>query len=309
MNDLQKQYEKLNNSYKKKIVFHLGAEAGFFSEYNNMILAMLYCLTYKIQFVLYSKDAIFGNKEGWKDYFLPFVKENKKDFNEKYNRRQSRPNRKLDRIKAKIYKILTGIDYFTYDLWPYFHNREMEKHNYFIPELGINGNLQEACATLIKLTWNYNAETEIVIKEKIKSINLTEEYIGFHIRSGDKFIEAEMKSIEVYMNKAKEISQIKNIFVLTDDYRLIELLKKEYSSFNFYTFCKEDERGYFHGEFQKNNKDQIRDAHLNLFASIDVLSGSKAFVGTFSSNPGMYLGMRMAGKHCYGVDLEQWQIW
>jgi hypothetical protein len=37
MTDLQEKYNTLNNSYKKTLVFHLGKDAGFFSEYNFMI--------------------------------------------------------------------------------------------------------------------------------------------------------------------------------------------------------------------------------------------------------------------------------
>ena len=61
-----KKYFEINNSFSQKLVYHLGSEAGFFSEYNNMILAMLYCLKHKIKFVLYSKDANFGFEKGYR---------------------------------------------------------------------------------------------------------------------------------------------------------------------------------------------------------------------------------------------------
>lgn len=104
MADLLSQYTKLNNSFKKKLVFRLGMEAGFFSEYNNMILAMLYCLEHKIKFTLYSKDANFGYNEGWNDYFLPFCEDVYHPVLKKYNHRYPGAYfSKSDRLKIKLY--------------------------------------------------------------------------------------------------------------------------------------------------------------------------------------------------------------
>ena len=43
---------------QKRLVYNLGSEAGFFSEYNNMILAILYCLKHNINFVLYHTNLM-----------------------------------------------------------------------------------------------------------------------------------------------------------------------------------------------------------------------------------------------------------
>ena len=42
------------------MIYHIGIDAGFFTEYTYMLHAMLYCLQHKIQFKLYSDDANFG---------------------------------------------------------------------------------------------------------------------------------------------------------------------------------------------------------------------------------------------------------
>ena len=60
-------YRRLNDSFSPEFVYHLGCEAGFFSEYNNMILGMLYCLRKRIRFSLYSSDANFAYLKGWTD--------------------------------------------------------------------------------------------------------------------------------------------------------------------------------------------------------------------------------------------------
>lgn len=43
-------YQALNRTFRKELIFHLGSDAGFYSEFNNMILAIIYCLQYHIKF-------------------------------------------------------------------------------------------------------------------------------------------------------------------------------------------------------------------------------------------------------------------
>ena len=43
-NNLTTTYRLLNSSFRKTMIFHLGIDAGFFTEYTYMLHAMLYCL-------------------------------------------------------------------------------------------------------------------------------------------------------------------------------------------------------------------------------------------------------------------------
>ncbi|WP_163307728.1 hypothetical protein [Dysgonomonas sp. 521] len=277
-----------------------------------MILAMLYCLTEKIQFVLYSKDANFGYEKGWTDYFLPFCDEISDDFNKKYNFRdyeffRQKLNKK-DKLKIRFHKLIHGIDFFTQDLWLLIRDREHEKKVYNIPELGIkDSSLRDACRSLINITWEYNPIVKTLIKDKINSLNLPDEYIGFHIRRGDKVVEQELIDISAYFQKIEETFK-KNAFILTDDYRVISEIREKYPQWNIYTLCKETEIGYNHANFKRGDKAVIRDSHINLFASLDILSLSQCFIGTFGSNPGMFLGMRTTQGKCISLDVD-WQIW
>lgn len=84
--DLLNKYKELNESYKPILVYHVGIDAGFFSEFNDLIFMILYCLEHKIQFKLYSDDANFGIEKGWQDYFEPFCEEVHERFHRIYNR-------------------------------------------------------------------------------------------------------------------------------------------------------------------------------------------------------------------------------
>ena len=53
----------------------------------------------------------------------------------------------------------------------------------------------------------------------------------------------------------------------------------------------------------------MRKDMIKLFASMEILRKSNYFVGTYSANPGMFLGMCMEKDKTFGVDLDKWQIW
>jgi len=313
---LADRYKQLNTRFQKQIIYRIGLEAGFFSEYNNMILAMLYCLDHQIQFKLYSREANFDKENGWTGFFKLFCEE---DYSEAGIRHYRTANWRfaLKRLlKGNRSAFRSFIPYFSFnkkrlytqDVFGKCRDVSLKKI-YDIPELQIKGNIQEACGRLIELTWRYNEKTQLEVDNYKKKNSLPEKYIGLHIRGGDKSEEADLLESDIYMKKAEALSDIRDTFVLTDDYTIIEKLKQSYPEWNFYTLCDVDERGYFHNKFLEESVGMKRDKLIKLFASMDILAGSSLFIGTFSSNPGMYLGMRMKQNKAYAVDMPSWRIW
>lgn len=326
-------YQTLNNTFKKKLVFHLGVDAGFFSEFNNMILAMLYCLENKISFRLYSATANFGIDKGWTDYFDPFCEEdtnkNHKRFNFRMPISERKPYNKIDDsflnktfnslkqsfdpLSDKVIRLLyfresKPFDYFTYNLWNKI--RSIEKDHFFdLSVLDIKGDTQEAASKLIKMIWRFNLKTLQRITNLISSIGLPQEYIGFHIRNGDKGSEFTLLKPLTYFKKAESITDIRVAFILTDDYRTMNELHEELPNWKFFTLCEKDERGYSNRVFNEKSKEYKDKNLIKLFASIEVLNNSYFFIGTFSSNPGMFLGMRRPKNKCIGMDYDSWVIW
>ena len=304
------QYNKLNNSFKKKLVFRIGTDAGFFSEYNNMIFAMLYCLQNEIKFVLSSKDNKFSIEKGWQDFFLPFTEETLVSFHVRHNNRgwYYNPTRR-EYYKIRILRKLFSIDFLTQDLWCYFREPEFWKSKFSIPKLGIsNCNLLEGSRIIVNNIWNYQPDVQDIINYKKASIGLPKEYIGVHMRSGDKVTEHKLFSVEDYMLKVEQVSSCKNIYIATDDYANIVALKK-YKGYNIYTVCQEKSTGHVQSEFDSLNTSSKKEAILDLLADIDALSNSLAFIGTYSSNIGMYLGMKMGEENCHCLDFESWRVW
>ena len=307
--ELVERYRAINESFNDKLVFRFGYEAGFFSEYNNLILAMAYCLKRGIRFTMYSENAWFSNK-GWTEFFEPFCREEKARIHLKINTREvPPPPGKRMRLLTGWSKLLYGIDHFTWELWKEFRDRAMEQESFMISDLGIEGHLRNACKVLCEITWRYNDNSRKEVGAVIESAGLPERYLGFHIRGGDKFKEDDLQPAGRYFNEIKSRSDCRNAFILTDDYRIIDTIRNEYPDWALYTLCRAEERGYYHQDFMKRDPEHIREQTLRLFASTDILRKSEYFIGTFTSNPGMYLGMRMERDRCLGVGDTKWRLW
>lgn len=327
-------YQALNNSYRRKLVFNIGFEAGFYSEYNNMVLCMLYCLQNKVRFNLFSANANFRIDKGWTDYFLPFCDEDLNKLHARYNLR--RPNHRgkensnfhelpfvkrqiislknaADPVREKMLRFLylkpvNRTDFFTHQLWDRFHSFDFQQQQFCIPELGIDGDIQHACSVLLGLTMRYNETTSAKVAKTISSLQLPADYLGFHIRRGDKIREYDYNKLEDYMRKAATLSDLRNAFVLTDDYQIIHELEKDHPDWNIYTLCDESEKGYDNSSFMQRDNVYKMDKMVKLFASMEMLAGADYFIGTYSSNPGMYMGMRMPKEKVHAVDFGAWRI-
>ena len=166
------QFDKLISQGKRKLYFHLGVNAGFFSEFNNMILALLYCIENQIQFVLYSADANFKTDKGWTDFFLPFCPETTDNFHHINNFRWLKIYHPYRKIKIYFRKRANGIDLLTHDIWRKFKNEHFAKRHFSIPELGINGCILDATRILHSIVWRYNENTSSVVTRKISDIGL-----------------------------------------------------------------------------------------------------------------------------------------
>ena len=313
-------YYALNNSFKKRLIFRIGVDSGFFSNYNNLVLALLYCLKHRIRFELYSERAEYASRDGWDDFFVPFGNANHQRINKDYNLRTyiieqstEAPLQKFVkyRLITAAYKRLFGIDYLTQDLWPYHRNPAFAQATFTIPELGFhNTPLLVATQQVIRAFWRYNEVSAPVVAGFVAAARLpADEYISIHVRAGDKFTETEVYDFSEYMAPASQLARNRNAFILTDDYTVLEQLRAQYPDWSFYTLCEPTERGYFHRDFVRQSQEFKHRQHLKLFANMDICAASTTFIGTYSSNPGMFMGMRIGPERCHCLDFAQWQLW
>lgn len=324
-NEILEKYVELNNSFKKTLVFHLGIDAGFFSEYNTMIYMILYCLENKIQFKLYSDDANFSVKEGWQDYFESFCIEVHERFHSRYNRHPAytpystafktmvvKHDISLVRWRLKS-DILTGFakwkkifnngepfDFYTHEL---LKRIKIKNKYYSVPELGINGDYIHAYNVVFDLTWRLNNSTLSEVNNLVQALLLPNEYIACQIRAGDKFIEYDLLSTDLYIKKIKEISSLKDVFVLTDDYSIVRELKKKAPEYNWYTLCQKEEQGYYNSAFAEISPDIKRIRMVRFYASIKIMEDASLFIGTITATPSLVIGIRRK-LNVYWVDFD-----
>jgi hypothetical protein len=306
--ELLANYIKLNQSFDKILIYNIGTDAGFFSEYNNMILAVLYCLKHKINFNLHSRNANFAVSQGWRDFFKPFCEEKELCFKGKFNMRPYQINKRKAPV-SKVLKAITGVEFYTQDLWDLFRDNEFQNEVFNIPELNLyDAGLLEACIKLNSFVWKLNHSCSILIEEYKDSVKLPDNYISMHIRAGDKFIETQLFDHHDYMRCAQNISNNKKAFILTDDYTVIEELNRDYKDWEFFTLCLTSERGYFHQNFTYSDDQSKYLQHIKLFASIEICSRSSSFIGTYSSNIGAFMAMRSRDLNCISLDINPWRI-
>jgi len=303
-------YNKLNNSFKKTLVFRVGIQAGLFSEINHMFLAVLFCLKNNIKFVLSSRENNFSYDKGWQDYFLPFCEESNAKIHLKNNARSYQIKATINNIiKTKLIRKALGINYLTQDIWPFIRDAKFQNETFDIPQLNISGNLLSALQVVVNNIWHYQPAIQYEINTKIDTLNLPSDYVGVHIRSGDKATEAKLSPVYDYINYIKSISSLKELFVLTDDYNIIKELKKDFTDYNFNYLCEEDEKGFTEAAYNNMNKEAKKTSVIKLLIDTEVMYRSSVFVGTFSSNVGVFIGMRRNAKAWYGIDANNWRIW
>jgi hypothetical protein len=79
---------------------------------------------------------------------------------------------------------------------------------------------------------------------------------------------------------------------MSDDYRIITMAQLKFPEWNFYTIEDPNAKGKDARGFKVLPADIKYEEYLRLFANIDICIGAKKFIGTFTSNVGMFVGMR-----------------
>ena len=303
-------YQRLNESFEKTLVFHLGSRAGFFSEYNTMIQAMIYCLRQRIRLELYSGDANFKLRRGWTDFFEPFCPEQTCPLHSVFNYRFPRSGIKFalrKHLGGPVLRTLCQCDYLTYDLWNDFR-RQPADEALAIPELNWQGTFRQLCREMVALTWRFAPAAAEAVEREGSRLALPKAYLGVHIRGGDKIKEYHGRPPSAYIEKLRGLSDVRDVLVMTDDYRIFDTLQSDWPDWRFYTLESPAQQGYQHRVNKGKTTAQKQHDYIRLFAGIERMAKADHFVGTFTSNIGVFLGMRMHPDRCHAVDKNDWRM-
>ena len=318
-------YRKVNEAFRRRMVYHVGVDCGLFVEINYMVNAMLYCLARRIRFQLYSDDANLGTGIGWTEYFLPFCEEVHESFHHQYNfhrppswRRILRLCRRQKSIGPMAWKLKTiwktamghVIALLTYKEYVLLGQdvSENPNHHYHIPELDIDADYTEAYGLLAGIVFRFNPSIQRQVALVKSRLSIPALYDGIHIRGGDKVLETTLID-------GKRIMQVLNpkadtcVFVLTDDYRQYQDLQTNYPDIHFMTLCQPDERGYLHKAFTHKSSQSRKEAIIRLIISEDLLLGCRSFVGSITTGPSVFVMIqRAADPYVQAVDCPKEEL-
>lgn len=297
----KKEYRRINESFRKRLIFHVGFGGGLYSELDSMMEFMLFCYQHHIRFELYADDANFSKPDGngWEELFEPFCPINHDPLNRKANYRptdylsQIRPHRLWTKgyYYPRKLKKRTGADYLTQDVWCMCISDEFKKSEIKWPLFDMDGTCETEFAKLSSVAICPKPEIRAKMDELIAGLHLPEHYISMQVRGGDKYLEYdELVEADAFIEKVEELNlDTKNIFVFTDDYRNVTYIKEKRPEWNIMTLTREDERGYYNSEFNKQDW-KFRKANLiKLLAIIEVCVKADRHIGSNQSCVDMYL--------------------
>lgn len=290
-----KRYNEINNSFEKKLIYHVGYYAGLHSEVDAMMQCILYCYKHKIKFILYADDANFAGDKGWNEFYLPFCEENHDKLNSKFNIRfySKNPIIKIyEKIGAYILKKKNNVDYLTQDIFKTAINKSISTTEVIDwPEFNINGPTFYEFGKIADFALKYNEKTQIEVNKIIDSLNLPEHFYSVQLRGGDKLGEkGVVNNIEIVANRIKDYDpDIKNLYIFSDDYRYVEDIKKFLPETNIYTLCDPNDKGYNNNKFNKTDWSYKRNKMLRLFAMIDICFKSDVHFGNDTSCVNNYI--------------------
>ena len=67
-----------------------------------------------------------------------------------------------------------------------FRSAEFARTTFDIPGLGIQGDLLQAASVVLEHIWKLQPSVQQQVEAKIARLALPNDYVGFHIRRGDK---------------------------------------------------------------------------------------------------------------------------
>jgi hypothetical protein len=211
-------------------------------------------------------------------------------------------------LKTGLFKRAARVNFLTHDLWPLFRSEGFTTQSFALPghpPLDVRG----LTGALLETVWRYEPTTASRVADLRRSLRLPECYLGLHVRAGDKVGEAPLLPLQRYMEVVLEDAPSRHVFLLTDDYSVVEGARDRYPNVEFATLCEPSERGYRHVAFMERPAADRAAQLIRLFASVDTLAQASRFVGTASTNPGMHLGMRMDPSRVRYLDRDRWIVW
>jgi hypothetical protein len=144
-------------------------------------------------------------------------------------------------------------------------------------------------------------------------------YAAIHVRRGDKLhgyiirgnliVEGEDTPFTDYLSFIRrKAPNLRSLFVMTDDYRVVEDLRSIDPGLDIFTFCQKAEHGYNQVEFNSLGARTKTILARRLISEVGIACNSQMFVGCYRSNVSRYIALTHDHpSQCYSVDgVKSW---
>lgn len=308
---LLEDYIKLNKSFYKTdedlFIYHC-TDIGMTANIIWLTHSIMYCLENKKCLIIRSKNSPYVDDCGWEMIYKKFWIE-------------------LDELSHKSIEYLINKELlckdeynkYKYTLW--HHNNIFSKimhynhNNRLLNNIFKLQDIPDIMNYIIKNYFRLNDKFNDDVMNIYNMINIPKEYIAIHARLGDKKNENKYANLEDYVNIINN-KNIKDIFVMTDDNRIINELKiklgNNYNIFNNklnklegFHLCK-THKGYCLRNNEIGYTQDEKYLHLcSLFCEMNIARNSTLFIGDFRSTVSAFIGLDIEDKDNKCIDVTR----
>lgn len=301
------------------IIIYSLSTRGMYSELFNLCLAIVYANHHQKYLKLNTWLWNSRINKGWEDYFEPtldysnnpFSAQDKVYSNEKpwigkiYYKPKEFFSFYYRLILNYIYKIIYPHYLLTKDVFERMRSKE------FISDI-LGKDAFSLMAFTFKQVYVLNHNTKDYLSKRKNNLKLPNDYIGVHIRRGDKITSKEMEEIRLdkYVNTIINYKSISsNVFIATDDTSIINDIKEKLypHGFNIFYNRQNQSTGFNEAIFNHASKQTRREETINVLLDMDVLIHSKFFIGTYTSNLSRVVPFFLGLDKCISLD-NDWNI-
>ncbi len=283
------QYLALNKTFRSPFVFCLTGR-GFYSEINNLLNAVVYGLAHKRRLIV--NDSRF-NDLAWRELFatsLPVASVS--------TIKKVQPDWHVSGAHSANFITIHG--------WA--SRRHKNRVPLFFPRLRLFGSFFQVKREL----------TQMLTRPQVPAtfpVGLSRPFAAVHIRRGDKtegyrdgkgrlIVEGDYVSPRAYIDRLiLETPEIRSIFVMTDDYRIVDEFKQESRDYSIHTLCRREEKGYRQPEFSSLDPGRKTAMIRRLIDETHIAASSSIFLGGFKSNVARFVPLWHAQpERCLSID-------
>ena len=303
---------------RNKIIYSLSSR-GLYSELFNFCLAIIYAQRKHLSLQLNTWLWNARIDKGWQDYFSPtlpcsnnpFSAQDKVYTNEKpwigkiYYKPKEFFAFYFRQILNNFYHVLNPCHLLTKDIF-----EDMRSKEFIYDTLGQDA--FNSMASAFKQMYILNDSTKSHLGQRIDGLKLPDDYIGVHIRRGDKITSQEMQEIRIgkYVSSILEHKAVSpNVYIATDDVSIIDELSQQLSPHGIRLFYNNlnQSQGFNEATFNRFSRQTRYEEMLNVLLDMEVLIHSKFFIGTYTSNLSRVVPFFLGLDKCVSLD-NDWNI-